>query len=338
MKISYIIPAFNAAKFIKRCVDSIVNQQSGEDYEIVIVNDGSADNTIEIIKQLASTNDKIIVIDKENHGVSAARNDALDIVSGDYVMFVDADDFIMDTYSNALNEVEIDNSDDLIIFGSDRLSKNGNLSKWNYKSKRYVGSEILNLLIDMDALPAGTPTAKIFKSSILKANHIRFTSGQKLFEDACFVYRYLMHCRSVKVSDVSIYFYDTCGSVSSGFYGDVFFRDYTEYVNCQKKLIDNLSKKGVNLTTTNRVAEAMAERNSFQHVATIYKLYRSSSSGKREWLDRCLYYANTTDPEWYKYRTVGLPKYVAQLRNHPMILHLILSAIFKIERISNSIR
>ncbi len=335
-RISFIIPAYNAGKYIKRCIDSIISLNL-DDYEIIVVNDGSSDNTSSIVNHMANTNERVMVIDKENEGVSAARNDGMDKATGDFIMFVDADDYLTDSFASSLKRGGSFEPDDLMIFGMDRKSRNGDVSKWNYESHRYTDSEILNLLMDMDALPLGSPCAKLFKTSILKGHNIRFNPGQKLFEDACFVYNYLKHCRSVLVSDISIYFYDTSGSVSSGFYGEVFFRDFTEYLRAQKDLIEHLlsRKPSSNVESSNALTDVLDERNSFQHVATLYKLYRSSSTEKRQWLEKCLSYANSTDPQWYKYRNVGLPKYVAKLRNHPVALHIILSFIFKIESIKN---
>lgn len=92
-KISVIIPVYNVEKFLRRCLDSIINQTMN-DIEIILIDDGSTDNSGNICDEYAEKDDRIIVIHKENGGVSSARNKGLDIASGEYVTFVDSDDYI----------------------------------------------------------------------------------------------------------------------------------------------------------------------------------------------------------------------------------------------------
>ena len=91
--VSLVIPVFNTSEFLKRCLDSVQNQSYPE-WEAVCVNDGSTDNSLELLKAYSAQDNRIKVIDKENESVSAARNDALALVKGKYVVFVDSDDFL----------------------------------------------------------------------------------------------------------------------------------------------------------------------------------------------------------------------------------------------------
>lgn len=332
MKVSFIIPAYNSGHYIQRSIESITTLKI-ENYEIIVVNDGSVDNTFEIVHKMALSNQNIIIIDKENNGVSAARNDALDIAKGDFIMFVDADDYIIENLANLLKTAQ---NYDLSIFGMIRKSRNGTIFDWSFKPRLYKGREILELVKDMDALPLGSPWAKLFKADILRTYNIRFKTGQKLFEDACFVFQYLQHCDNVFVSDQAIYFYDTSGSVSSGFYGDVFFRDFKEYSKSQQRLIKYFADRPDNLKTGcayHEVMDKVTERNSFQHIATIYKLYRSSISSKYSWLTKCLKFADENTPDWHKHLHYSVPKYIALLHSHPLILHMILYPAFKTEKL-----
>ena len=94
-KISIIIPCYNCANTLPRCLDSVFSQ-TYQDYEVIAVNDGSADNTLAVLKEYANKHSNLIIIDKQNNGVSSARNDALQIATGDYVQFLDADDNFLD--------------------------------------------------------------------------------------------------------------------------------------------------------------------------------------------------------------------------------------------------
>ena len=92
-KISVIIPVYNVEKYLKRCLDSVINQ-TYKNLEIILVDDGSTDNSGKICDEYAKNDKRIIVIHKENGGVSVARNIGLDICTGDYVNFIDSDDWI----------------------------------------------------------------------------------------------------------------------------------------------------------------------------------------------------------------------------------------------------
>ena len=97
MKLSIIIPAYNTEKYIKQCIDSVINIRNIEN-EIIVVNDGSTDRTKDILKEYTENNDRIKVITQENQGASAARNTGIKASKGDYIYFLDSDDWI-DTVS-----------------------------------------------------------------------------------------------------------------------------------------------------------------------------------------------------------------------------------------------
>ena len=99
--ISVIIPAFNAEKYIAKCVESIM-KNSYKNLEIIIVNDGSRDDTLSIAEDLKKSDSRISVVNQENGGVSRARNNGLDIAKGEYVAFIDSDDYISEDYFEKL--------------------------------------------------------------------------------------------------------------------------------------------------------------------------------------------------------------------------------------------
>lgn len=99
--ISVIVPAYNTAKFVGKCIESIQNN-SYKNLEIIIVNDGSADNTADVVSAYAAKDDRIVLINKENGGVSSARNAGIDVANGEYIAFVDSDDYITEDFFEAL--------------------------------------------------------------------------------------------------------------------------------------------------------------------------------------------------------------------------------------------
>ena len=115
--ISVIIPVYNVAEYIDRCVDSLLSQ-TYSNIEIILINDGSTDNSSEVCHRLGDRHsDKIKVIDQENKGVSAARNAGLDIANGEYIVFVDADDWVSNKYVEKLYTAITENDSDLAFCG-----------------------------------------------------------------------------------------------------------------------------------------------------------------------------------------------------------------------------
>ena len=91
--ISIIVPVYNASYTIEKCIESILNQ-SYKDFELLLINDGSKDNSYELMKNLTKTDSRVIIINQDNQGVSAARNRGLDEAKGDFVLFIDSDDYV----------------------------------------------------------------------------------------------------------------------------------------------------------------------------------------------------------------------------------------------------
>ena len=134
MKISVIIPAYNTAKYIKRCIVSLLNQ-TYKNIEIIVINDGSTDNTLEMAKQF-----NITVLDKENGGVSSARNMGLKIATGDYICFVDADDYVEKNYIesvvNILNENNYDIVETPLLFEASIKNKIVNYTEYKLEGEK----------------------------------------------------------------------------------------------------------------------------------------------------------------------------------------------------------
>ena len=110
-KVSVIVPVYNVEKYLSRCLESLINQ-SLKDIEIICINDGSTDNSLQILKQFAYKDNRIKIINQTNSGQSVARNKGLAIASGKYIGFVDSDDWIdNDYYEKMFETIERTNSD-----------------------------------------------------------------------------------------------------------------------------------------------------------------------------------------------------------------------------------
>ena len=103
-EISVIVPAYNAEEYIERCLKSLLGQDFSKSYEIIVINDGSTDDTLGIVEETAKDHENVRVFSQENGGISAARNTGLAKVRGKYVLFTDSDDFVERRYLSALYE------------------------------------------------------------------------------------------------------------------------------------------------------------------------------------------------------------------------------------------
>lgn len=132
-KISCIVPVYNVEKYLRRCVDSILNQ-TFTDFELILVDDGSLDNSPAICDEYAVKDSRIKVIHKVNGGVSSARNVGLDVAKGEWICFVDSDDLIEADYMQKMYEAAINNNSDFIMCGIQQIAGYETL-KNNYKKK-----------------------------------------------------------------------------------------------------------------------------------------------------------------------------------------------------------
>ena len=130
MKFSILIPAYNAEIFIAESIMSVMNQ-TYPNWEMIIVNDGSTDNTLDILREYETIDKRIKVINQENKGPLLAREAGIDISTGDYLMFLDADDYYeLNALELINNEIKINNPD-LLLFGMNYVDANGKLIKTN---------------------------------------------------------------------------------------------------------------------------------------------------------------------------------------------------------------
>lgn len=200
-KISIIIPVYNVATFLSRCIDSVL-AQTFSDWELILVDDGSPDSCGDICDNYAMKDKRIRVFHKPNGGVSSARNYGLDVASGDYICFVDADDTIDNNYLNDL----ITNSDaDLVMCGFRSSMGVHYLPKAEYISEdslRERASEIVR------SKAIYVPWIKLLKRSIIEEHQLRFDTKLRLGEDTTFVYLYLSFCKSVRFVSNESYYYE----------------------------------------------------------------------------------------------------------------------------------
>lgn len=180
MLLSIIIPVYNTAKYLSECLDSCLNQDcSYDDYEIICVDDGSSDNSADILDKYAADYSNIMVVHKENGGVSSARNKGIDISKGEYIWFVDSDDFIEENSVRDICKELKDNKPERLIINA-------------YHMKSDVLSEEEKALKLTNALPSGKKFiwGYILKASVIREKAIRFRENVTIEEDSIFFYEF----------------------------------------------------------------------------------------------------------------------------------------------------
>ena len=209
MKLSVIIPVYNAEKTLRRCVDSLLVQDRS-DIEIILVNDGSKDLSLDICKEYQSKFDCILLIDKPNGGVSSARNAGLDAAQGKYVVFVDSDDYVSPTLFHDIDVALQEDAWDLIRFSY--CVDNGTALRQIVMQPaecRTREQALPKMIDDICSKALNSPWAKVYRKEILDHEGIRFPVGASVAEDRAFNIKYSMFVHRYRVSDRIAYFVNT---------------------------------------------------------------------------------------------------------------------------------
>ena len=207
--VSIIIPIYNAEEYLDDCINTVRNQ-TYKDLEIILINDGSTDQSLDICKRHDSEDDRIILIDKKNGGVSAARNIGLDIMSGDYLLLVDSDDYVELNIVERLLDMQREKNADLIMYGEyihyvllDKVVISAHEGETFYQ-KEDIAS-ILPILIEDESL--NVPGNKFYKSSIIKDHNIKFDESVSMGEDLIFNYAVANNINSFFMTSECLYHY-----------------------------------------------------------------------------------------------------------------------------------
>ncbi|MBO4251198.1 MAG: glycosyltransferase [Clostridia bacterium] len=186
MKISVIIPVFNTEKYLGYCIDSVVNQNY-KNLEIILIDDGSTDNSGKICDEYAKRDARIKVIHKQNEGVSVARNVGINNATGEYIHFIDSDDFLFgnDVYNCLMTE--LNGLPDIIFSKRVRFSEDltvKEVEQPDYKSEGlFVGNVLLDVLKNEYELTLTCPVNKLFRTEFLRKNNLYFVKGLMHEED-----------------------------------------------------------------------------------------------------------------------------------------------------------
>lgn len=209
--ISFIIPAYNAEQYIEKCVLSITSQ-THKAVEVIIVNDGSTDHTTEIIDSFSRSDQRIKVIHKENAGVSAARNSGLEIAKGDYVVFVDADDYLADDFATYMLKLTTDTNADFCL-SRKCFTQKGETQTAEEKIVQLTPEETTALLLSPEVVVGCWN--KIYRREFLQENNLRFNEDLFYGEGLLFITTAAQLSQHTGVGNRKVYYYRRNNEVSA---------------------------------------------------------------------------------------------------------------------------
>lgn len=207
--VSIIVPVYNTEKYLRQCVDSILNQ-SFKDFELLLVDDGSKDASGTICDDYAAHDDRVRVWHQENQGVSVARNVGLEHAQGEWIYFPDSDDIIVENAFETMIKM-VSDSVDYVICGYEVYDEDGNCTyAITERNQRVITREdaLMEMFAPTDYRYQGYLWNKLFRASIIKDNNLRFVKGIKFNEDRLYDVEYLCRIKgNVAYSTTPVYHY-----------------------------------------------------------------------------------------------------------------------------------
>lgn len=189
--ISVIVPVYKAQDVLPRCIDSIL-AQTFHDFELLLIDDGSPDNSGEICDKYAAQDTRIRVFHQKNAGVSSARNCGLDYAVAPLVAFVDSDDYLAPAYFENL----CSHTAHMVVTGYEGFGGMKDMTEYQYNiyDKEQIGTFVVNHIKDC---PVRSPWCKLYQRAVIESQHLRFDSSMHIGEDTLFVIRYLKACQTI---------------------------------------------------------------------------------------------------------------------------------------------
>lgn len=205
--ISVVVPVYNAEKYIVKCLESLIAAKEQNKLEIVVIDDGSTDNSLKICHQFSADHSYIVVLTQQNSGPSVARNRGVKVATGDYLVFVDADDYVEPSYISDLHTEIVAVKSDLVCCAYFDHSKYGKVATTNYNEK-IIYDEVKDFIPFILDKVGGVLWDKMFKKDIILKNNIAFNTNIRLSEDLLFVLEYLKYTSKISVVSKHLYHYN----------------------------------------------------------------------------------------------------------------------------------
>lgn len=308
MAYSVIIPIFNAETTLRRCLDSLVDQ-SFDDYELLLINDGSTDGSDAICREYANVYPCIRYFAKENGGISSARNLGLEKAKGEYILFVDSDDYVAETYFETINRAVSETHPDLLIFGAESTGMGE--KKWITGAYREAEeSNIARRIAEaMQQYLFSSLWNKVFKRETIERFHLRFENGLAIGEDQLFIFTYAMHIKSLASVEEILYFVDTSDQGSLSRKARPYLTEQLMEVNRRMYAACRAAEHSPGVARCYEAALSwMTYRSAYSSCKELLKFEYSAKQRRQEIRRICkLYRAEKVRPVGWKCRGIALP-------------------------------
>lgn len=241
--VSIIVPCYNADKFVESCIDSVM-LQTYENWECILINDGSKDNTFDLIKHFESQDNRIRVFTQENLGLSATRNKGIDNANGEFLFFLDSDDILSQDAISAL--VSSFQNNDIITgvtvnstFTNNKINRNSQLLNPQEGSVTFENNRFQVLVRAMEKGLTPVAQNRLYRTDFIKKNKLRFKAGI-LHEDELWFFETMLVARNVKFINDETYFYriDNQDSITKNV-GD---KNLDSYIKVMEEMVNKYSK------------------------------------------------------------------------------------------------
>lgn len=204
--VSVIVPIYNVEKYLQKCIDSLLNQ-TYKNIEIILVNDGTLDDSLKICEDNQKKDSRIKIISQENGGLSKARNTGLENATGEYICFIDSDDFVSEFYVEKLLKNAIETNSDICACGFKYVDEDNNI--WMKKHKKNKIFNKIEALRDIFTSIQETEIMvwnKLYKKSLFDENNLTFKNG-KINEDNFIMYQLYDKANQVYLIEDELYYY-----------------------------------------------------------------------------------------------------------------------------------
>lgn len=306
--ISVILPVFNAEKTLSKCIESILNQYL-TDFELIIINDGSNDNSLSICENYAAKDNRIILINQPNKGVSAARNSGLDSVKGKYICFIDADDWVEEKYLSAFFEENKNPDKEIVIQSCFEDTKILSRIKCTLPNKLYDNTSFSSIFTQLHILGYGYPFAKLYQTNIIEEYRLRFDTEINFIEDLLFFLNYLQYIQSMRSISKAYYHYISHPTNVSLSYSHNSYNSEIKAYYSEKKILDILTLK---LNLNNLAVRYWKANNGFIFYRAIRTIYRP------QWRKTFSERISILKEQWNKENICCLKAYSNQSLNEPL--------------------
>lgn len=277
--VSIIIPVYKVEPYLRRCLDSIVDQ-TYTNLEIILVDDGSPDNCPQICDEYAIKDSRIVVIHKENGGLSDARNAGLDICRGEYVSFVDSDDYVHEKYIETLINMAVNENADIAIGEHKKIYGELQQLKTTTADKFSISSQIaLNILFQRKNISFIFSWGKLYKKNLFE--EVKFPQG-KFHEDEFTSYIILSKCKKISYINSILYYYQQRKDsiMSSKHPEDLLEAEEKQFTFLKEKAITDLIPIQADLLCWQCLnMYVSANQETFLQKAQSYSVYLKSNSG-----------------------------------------------------------